>query len=60
MGNLGAPELIVLGIIVLWLFGAKKLKELARGLGEGAREVKEIKKNLDSTADYSNPKEGGN
>ena len=60
MGNLGAPELIVLGIIVLWLFGAKKLKELARGLGEGAKEVKKIKKEFDSTADYSNPKEGGN
>ena len=60
MGNLGAPELIVLGIIVLWLFGAKKLKELARGLGEGAKEVKKIKKEFDSPADYSSPKEGGN
>ena len=44
MSNLGAPELIILAIIVLWLFGTDRLKELARGLGKGAKELEEIKK----------------
>ena len=57
MSNLGSPELIVLAIIVLWFFGAKKLKELARGLGEGAKELKKIKKEIDSAAGDSNQKE---
>lgn len=40
MGNLGAPELIlVVGVIVL-LFGAKKLPELARSLGKAKQEFK--------------------
>ncbi len=48
MGNLGSPEIIVLAIIVLVLFGGKKLKELAQGLGEGAKEFKKIKKEFDN------------
>jgi len=36
----GPQELIVILIIVLVLFGAKKLPELARGLGQGIREFK--------------------
>lgn len=40
MGNLGAPELIlVVGVIVL-LFGAKKLPEFARSLGKAKHEFK--------------------
>lgn len=36
----GPQELIIILIIVLVLFGAKKLPELARGLGQGIREFK--------------------
>ncbi|HEX9122464.1 MAG TPA: twin-arginine translocase TatA/TatE family subunit [Actinomycetota bacterium] len=40
MGDIGVPELlIVLGVVVL-LFGAKKLPELARSLGRSASEFK--------------------
>ncbi len=40
LGPLGAPELIIiLGILVL-LFGAKKIPDLARGVGEGIRNFK--------------------
>lgn len=38
--NLGMPELIVILVILLLLFGAKKLPELARSLGASARELK--------------------
>lgn len=44
--NMGTTELlIVLGIIVL-LFGGKKIKELARGLGESKAEVKKVKEEV--------------
>ena len=50
--QLGAPEiLIILGIVVL-LFGAKKLPELARGAGQGLRIFKsEMKGELKKDAD---------
>jgi sec-independent protein translocase protein TatA len=48
MSNLGTPELIILGIIVVWLFGTDKLKELARGIGKSTKELKEIKKELEN------------
>jgi sec-independent protein translocase protein TatA len=38
--NLGGGEIIVLLAIVLILFGARKLPELAKGLGQGIREFK--------------------
>jgi len=47
MSNLGSPEIIILAIIVLYFFGAKKLKEFARGLGESAREIKKFQKGLE-------------
>lgn len=40
MGSIGMPELIVIFVVILMLFGSKKLPELARGLGQGMREFK--------------------
>ena len=40
MGPLGATELMIIFFVVLLLFGAKKLPELARGLGKGITEFK--------------------
>lgn len=40
MPNLGAPELIIIFLIILLLFGAKKLPELARTIGSSAKELK--------------------
>ncbi len=38
IGNLGAPELILIFLVVLLLFGGNKIPELMRGLGRGIRE----------------------
>ncbi len=52
---LGMPEIIIIAIIVLVLFGGKKLPELMHGVGKGIRDFKkgmngiedEIKKDID-------------
>ena len=36
----GGWELVVISLVILLLFGAKKLPELARGLGQGIKEFK--------------------
>ena len=40
MFRLGAPELIILLIIVFFLFGAKRLPEMGKGIGEGIKNFK--------------------
>lgn len=39
--NMGGPELVLIFVVILLLFGGKKLPELARGLGKGLREFKD-------------------
>ena len=39
--NLGAPELLIIGVIILLLFGGAKLPKLARSLGEAQKEFKD-------------------
>ena len=39
-GSFGGTELIIALVIILLLFGAKRIPELARGLGSGVREFK--------------------
>ena len=41
MGGLGMPELLIVVLIIVILFGAKKIPELAKGLGQGIRNFKE-------------------
>lgn len=41
LGNLGWGELIILALVVLLLFGGKKIPELMKGLGKGVRSFKE-------------------
>jgi sec-independent protein translocase protein TatA len=40
-GFVGFPELLLLGLVVLVLFGPKRLPEMGRGLGKGLREFKD-------------------
>jgi len=37
---IGGPEIFVIVLIIIMLFGAKRIPEIARGLGQGIREVK--------------------
>ena len=39
--NLGAPEIIIIAIIILLLFGGKKIPELMKGIGKGIKNFKE-------------------
>ena len=40
LGGLGFPEILVISIVFVVLFGGKKLPELAKGLGEGIKNFK--------------------
>lgn len=44
LGIIGAQEIILILIIVLVLFGGKKIPELMRGLGKGMKEFKDAQK----------------
>jgi sec-independent protein translocase protein TatA len=46
LGNLGGPEIFLIVLFVLIFFGAKKIPELARGLGRGIREFKDATKEI--------------
>ncbi len=41
LGNLGATEIIIIALIVLLLFGGRKIPELMRGLGKGVKSFKD-------------------
>ncbi|PKL83743.1 MAG: twin-arginine translocase TatA/TatE family subunit [Ignavibacteriae bacterium HGW-Ignavibacteriae-3] len=40
MGNLGAGEILLIVLVILILFGSKKIPDLAQGIGKGMREFK--------------------
>jgi sec-independent protein translocase protein TatA len=56
-GNLGAGEIILIVLVVLLLFGAKKIPELARGIGKGMSEfkkgIKDVENEIKSADDES-------
>jgi TatA/E family protein of Tat protein translocase len=47
----GHWELIVLGVVLVLLFGAKQLPQLGRQLGRGVRELKDTVRDVDPRAD---------
>ncbi|WP_018467884.1 twin-arginine translocase TatA/TatE family subunit [Calidithermus timidus] len=57
--NLGFPELSIILLVALLLFGPRKLPELARGLGEAIREFKKgasaIREDLEETPEKQRP-----
>ena len=50
-GSLGIPELIIILVIILLLFGASRLPEIGRGLGKGIKNFKESTKDSDKGDD---------
>lgn len=49
MFGLGTPEIILIVLAIMLLFGAKKIPELMRGLGSGIKEFKQASKTEDET-----------
>jgi sec-independent protein translocase protein TatA len=47
LGNIGATEIILVLLLVLVLFGAKKIPDLAQGLGKGIREFKKATREIE-------------
>ncbi|MFZ2324262.1 MAG: twin-arginine translocase TatA/TatE family subunit [Ignavibacteriaceae bacterium] len=46
-GNLGTGEILIIVLVILLLFGAKKIPELAQGLGKGMKEFKKSLKDVE-------------
>ena len=59
-GNLGAGEIIVIALIVLLLFGGKKIPELMKGLGKGVRSFKEGMNNIENDIENSGTEKSNN
>ena len=52
LGNLGFPEIMIILVIVLLLFGAKRIPEIAGSMGKG---IKEFKKNINDATREIDP-----
>lgn len=48
LGGVGPQELLLIAMLVLVLFGGKKIPELMKGLGQGIREFNNAKANIES------------
>ena len=51
LGMIGPPQIILIGILILLLFGGKKIPELMRGLGSGIKEFKDASKEEETEDD---------
>ncbi len=59
MFGLGHSELIIIAIIVFLLFGAKRLPEVGRGLGQAIKEFRKVRKDISEEPTQSLPKDSG-
>lgn len=58
MAGLGGPEIILIMVVVLLMFGGKKIPEMMRGLGKGMKEFKDAKDGVhDEPAPTPEPKQ---
>ena len=55
MFGLGPAELIIIAVIILLLFGAKRLPEIGKGLGGAVKEVKKMKREISRKDDDNDP-----
>ena len=53
IGGLGPWEIILILAVVLVLFGAKKLPELAKGMGQGIKEFKKASRDVQGELDWA-------
>ena len=57
--RLGGGEIILVLVILIILFGSKKITELARGAGEATRELKKVKEEFEKAANDVVDRKGG-
>jgi sec-independent protein translocase protein TatA len=50
MSNIGVPGLVIILLIVVLLFGAKKIPDIAEGIGKGLKKFKDTQKDLDKAS----------
>jgi sec-independent protein translocase protein TatA len=55
IGNLGGPDLLIILLIVSVLFGAKKLPDLARSLGQSMNEFRKARQDLNDQLYHPGP-----
>lgn len=54
LGNIGGSEVLIIAIVVLLLFGGKKIPELMKGLGKGVKSFKDGIKGLEDDIEGTN------
>lgn len=60
LGPLGTPEVLIIILVLLLLFGARKLPELLRGMGEGVKEFRKASREImDDIESADSPKSKG-
>ncbi|MBR1877431.1 MAG: twin-arginine translocase TatA/TatE family subunit [Paludibacteraceae bacterium] len=52
--HIGITEIVIIALIILLLFGGKKIPELMKGLGKGVKSFKDGMKEIDSDEDEKN------
>lgn len=61
LGNLGGGEIIIIALVILLLFGGKKIPELMKGLGKGVKSFKdgvnEVEKQIEAEPEPKEKKE---
>jgi sec-independent protein translocase protein TatA len=53
-GNIGTGELILILLVVILLFGAKKIPDLAQGIGKGIKEFKKALRDIEEDIEKNN------
>ncbi len=57
-GSFGAAEVVIIALVVLLLFGGKKIPELMKGIGKGIKSFKDGVKGIEDEINNDEPKKG--
>lgn len=60
LGSVGPTEIIVILLLVLILFGSKRIPEMAQSLGKGIREFKKSMREIETEVEAPPPKQAAN
>jgi sec-independent protein translocase protein TatA len=60
LGGIGMQEILIIGLVILVFFGAKKIPEFMKGIGKGVREFKDGVKELNPNGESSYQKHQDN